>query len=441
MPYLIGFAPWLAYFILSASNYPTRHTLVLAAWVGLALSGILIASSVKRHRVSSLEVGGLIFFPMILVVTLVAPPDVTDLWAAALPLAALTTSVGVGILLGRPFTLTYQKQETPEVMWTDPRFIAVCRRLAVGWLVGLAAMTASAVISVFFATTSLEAIIFDWVIPAIIAIGVVRWELNQLDSARVAGAARVSARLSTAIEAGDPILGFLDHVSARVSRARAHALFNSLRSLGLVEVWKMTDYGPFISGAVRLGNLNLEIVGTDSVHGQYPSQWITFAPTSLSGLLPELDRRKIAHGATDTRKTGNLDIYTQVDLPALTQRHFSIQLCATFTTLRTVAPKAPWNLGQVIEVTDVRISTTKAFLPNWRALAAPMSAGAPMEFTEGPRVTLTQGDTNTVGAVVIRVADVRAAVKAFLSAGLHVDGTRVAIGTLTLELSPGPARL
>ncbi|MEI8081097.1 MAG: hypothetical protein WCI74_04555 [Actinomycetes bacterium] len=441
MPYLIGFAPWLAFFILSASNHPTRHTLVLATVVGLALSGILIASSARRHRISSLEVGGLVFFPLMLVLTLLAPPETTDRWAAALPLAALTISVGIGILIGRPFTLTYQKQEAPEVMWTDPRFIAVCRRLAVGWLVGLSAMTLSAVISVFFAATSLEAIIFDWVIPAIIAVAVVWWELGQLDSARAAGAARVSARLSTAIEPGDPVLGFLDHISARVSRSRAESVFNALRSLGLVEVWKMTDYGPFVSGAVRLGNLNLEIVGSDFAANQYPSQWITFAPTSLSGLLTELDRRKIAHGATDTRKTGNLDIYTQVDLPQLTQQHFSIQLCATFTTLRTVVPKAPWNLGQVIEVTDVRISTTKAFLSNWRALAEPMNAGAPMEFDEGPRVTLIQGDTNTIAAVIIRVADLRAAVKAFAAAGLHVDGTRVAIGTVTLELSPGPAQL
>lgn len=443
MPYLIGFAPWLAFFVLCAANHQNRHTLLLAAAVAFALSVILIIPSVRHNRVSSVDIGGLIFFPFMMGITFLLPASTTDGWAVSISLAALAIAVGLGIALGRPFTLTYEKQSAPQVTWTSRSFTFTCQKLAVGWLLALVAMTTSSVVGALFPPGSIPAIIFTWVIPVVITVFVIRWQREQLSSARNAHRARVKARLAVAIEPGDPVVGFLDHVTTRVSRADAETIFCALRSLGLVEAWKMTDYGSHTSCAVRLGNLNLEIVGSDDNADQLSLQCVTFEPSSLTGLLGELDRRGIEHGVFDTRKTDKSDktnkseIYTRIELPQLTQAQFAIALCTTFAPVRTEVPTAPANDGQVIEVTEVKIATTHDYCSRWQALCAPLTPRTRMSFDAGPALTLSQGEVNTITAVMVKVADLRAASKAFAAAGLVVDGTRVSVGTLNLVLTPG----
>lgn len=437
MPYLIGFAPWLAYFVVCAANHPTRHTLLLAAAVAFALSVILIIPSARCNRVSSVDLGGLIFFPSMMGIAFLLPASATDRWAVSISLAALTIAVGVGIALGRPFTLTYERQHAPQVTWTSRSFTFTCKKLAVGWLFGLLAMTASSVVGALLPPASIQEIIFTWVIPVVIMVFVVRWQLEQLSSARNAHWVRIKARLAAAIEPGDPVVGFLDHVTTRVSRASAETIFKALRSLGLVEAWKMTDYGSYVSCAVRLGNLNLEIIGSDAKEDRISLQCVTFEPSSLTGLLGELDRRGIEHGAFDTRKTDKSEIYTRIELPQLTQPQFAIALCTTFAPVRSELPTAPANDGQVIEVTEIKIATTPDFFAHWQALCAPLTPRARMSFEAGPAVTLSQGEVDTITAVMVKVADLRAASKAFAAAGLLVDGTRVSVGTLNLVLTPG----
>lgn len=437
MPYLIGFAPWLAYFVLCAVNHPTRHTLLLAGAVAFALSVILIIPSARHNRVSSVDIGGLIFFPVSMAIIFLLPASTTDRWAVSVSLVALAIAVGVGIAMGRPFTLTYEKQSAPQVTWTSRSFTATCQKLAVGWFLGLVAMTAASVVGALLTPASIQAIIFTWVIPVVIAVFTLRWQLEQLSSARNAHWARIKARLAEAIEPGDPVVGFLDHITTRVNRADAETIFDALRSLGLVEAWKLTDYGSYTSCAVRLGNLNLEIVGSDAKADLPSLQCVTFEPSSLTGLLGELDRRGIKHGAFDTRKSDKSQIYTRIELPELTAPQFAIALCTTFAPVRTELPTAPANDGQVIEVTEVKIATTRDFFANWQALCAPLTPRRRMSFDAGPALTLSQGEVNTITAVMVKVADLRAASKAFAAAGLLVDGTRVSVGTLNLVLTPG----
>ena len=63
---------------------------------------------------------------------------------------------------------------------------------------------------------------------------------------------------------------------------QASALFDSLLSLGLVEAWQFSDYGAFSSGGVRLGNLNLEVMGADPSVIPTPS-YVTFEPVRAAG--------------------------------------------------------------------------------------------------------------------------------------------------------------
>lgn len=433
---MIGFAPWLAFFLLSSSNHPTRHTLYLACAVGFVLAIALMVSTLKKHTVSSIDIGGLVFFPIMAILTAVLPATTTDQWAPAISQAALTIAVGAGIAIGKPFTLIYAKAATPEVLWTNSYFIAFSRRLSLGWFYGFLLMTASSVAGAFFPPTSIGAIIFNWVIPTLIMVTVIRWMISEIAKRKAEAAGRTHDRLSVPIAAGDPVVSFLDHVTTRVAPAQAQPLFAALKSLGLVEAWGFKDYGDFSSGGIRLGNLNLEIIGAPA-GSDIPPQFVTFEPASLAGLLPELDRRGLTHGDFDTQKYEDMELYTRIPLEQLQSRAFCGQLCATFGPTRTEMPVAPVNKAHIVEVSEVRITSSEEFLPHWRALLAPLDISRYMSFSQGPAFSLDPGEIDDVVAITVKVDDLQAATAACAKAGLAVDGTRVQVGTLTLELTPG----
>ena len=97
MSYLIGFLPWIAFGFLSASNDPSRDQLVLASVVGAVLAVVTTIPAAKKHMIGSIEVGGLIFFPIMIILSLVAEPLTVDKWSSALLSIGLAIAIGVGI--------------------------------------------------------------------------------------------------------------------------------------------------------------------------------------------------------------------------------------------------------------------------------------------------------------------------------------------------------
>lgn len=435
MSYLIGFLPWIAFGFLSASNDPSRDQLLLASVVGAVLAVITTIPAAKKHMIGSIEIGGLIFFPIMIVLSLTMSPLTVDKWSSAMISIGLAIAVGVGIAMGRPFTLMYAKAEVPEVLWTNPYFIASNMRMSTGWFLGFIGIAISSCIAAFFTPSTMGAYLFSWVIPALIMVAVIFWQRGEIAKGRAQGAARAKERLDRVIDPGARVVDFLDHVTARLSKDEAERTAKALASLGLIQAWTYADYGDFSSGGIRLGDLNIEVIGFEGeVPEQMPQEWITFEPISLHGLLPELDRRGIAHGDLDTQKNGDMEIYTRVPLTQFENSHFSTQLCTTFGATRTLQPQAPPNKAGVVTVREVRINVSPQTQQRWQALAAPLVPGAQMDFGQGPKVTLTPADNDSVDAIVVEVADVSAAVSALTSAGLDAQGSSLQIGSLRFEL-------
>ena len=435
MSYLIGFLPWIAFAILSASNNPSRDQLILAAAVATVLAVLTTIPAAKKHMIGSLEVGGLIFFPLMIILSIVAPPLTVDKWSSALMSIGLAIAVGVGILVGRPFTLMYAKAAVPEVLWSNPYFIASNKKLSTAWFGGFVVMSISSIISAFFTPSTMGAYLFAWVIPVAVMVAIVFWQQGQISRSREQGAARAKERFDRIIKPGDRVLDFLDHVTARVDKSEAEAMCNALSSLGLVRAWTFADYGDFASGGIRFGDLNVEIIGFDRGSTEHmPNEWVTSEPISLNGLLRELERRGITHGDLDTQKNGDMDIYTRVPLTDMQDEHYATQLCTTFAPTRTMQPDAPANKAGILTVSEVRLNVSPAMSTKWQALAAPLATGAAMNFGQGPTVTLVPADTDGVDTVVVQVADVAAAVTALTTVGLTVDGSTLKLGTLDLEL-------
>ena len=435
MSYLIGFLPWIAFGFLSASNNPSRDQLVLASVVGAVLAVVTTIPAAKKHMIGSIEVGGLIFFPIMIILSLVAEPLTVDKWSSALLSIGLAIAIGVGILMDRPFTLMYAKAEVPEVLWTNPYFIASNKRMSTGWFFGFAVMAVSSCIGAFFTPSTMGAYLFSWVIPIAVMVAVVFWQRGEIQRGREMGAARAKERLDRVIEPGDRVVDFLDHVTARVSKDEAQATCAALASLGLVQAWKYSDYGDFSSGGLRFGNLNLEVIGmAGDVPEEMPDEWVTFEPISLHGLLPELERRGITHGDLDTQKNGEMEIYTRVPLLQMENTHYATQLCTTFGATRTFQPQAPDNKAGIVMVQEVRLGVSEATNPRWQALLAPIQPGSGIDFGQGPAVSLLPAGADSVDRVIVKVQDVAAATAALSGAGLTVDGSTLRIGSLSLDL-------
>lgn len=236
------------------------------------------------------------------------------------------------------------------------------------------------------------------------------------------------------------VVGYLNHVTTRLSDNDARTLFASLISLGLVEAWPYSDYGSFSSGGVRLGNINLEVMGADPEVIPMES-FATFAPSMVRGLVAELDRRDVDHGRLEVQREDGRVIYASIQIDDLVSAAFEIQLSAQFVPPHYgPSPVAPANAAGIIDVTSADIYAGRDRRPTLARLMAPIPLGVGMDFGEGPMVNVRSGNGFAMGALHVRVDDVVAARAAFAGIGLPVRENSVTVGTVELVLVAGSAR-
>jgi small-conductance mechanosensitive channel len=184
MSYLIGFAPWIVFLLLAGNNTSERETLLHASVVAFIVTVVLTIPSAYKHRVTSLDIGALVFFPIMFVFTLLVAPETADQWASAMSQGALAIAVGVGILANRPFVYVYAKPGAPPEVWDQAWFTSTCRRLTMGWFIGFAAMAASTVAGGFVGQSSNAALWLNWIIPIALVVVVVKWQAGIIDKMR-----------------------------------------------------------------------------------------------------------------------------------------------------------------------------------------------------------------------------------------------------------------
>jgi hypothetical protein len=434
MGYVFGFLPWVAFFVITAGNHPDRQTLLIGAAVGLGTSILMLIPAVRRRLVTSLDIGGLVFFPLFAGLTFVVSSEFLDQAAAAISQGALTLSVGAGILVGRPFTMVYAKANTPEPIWDYPNFVRGNARLTYGWVIAFALMTISSIIGAFFDPSSVEAVIFNWVIPIAIMVVTVRWQIGQIKAMRAQGDAARTERINRVIQPGQCPVAFADHVTATLpDAASVRRIAGALHSAGLIAAWPIQDESDFATAGIRLGNLNLELCH-DSSGGIPFATWLTFEPYSLKELVAELDRRSLAHDRFDNVRAGDMDIYTRVGLPDLAGDDFEMQLCETFATTRTFHPDAPPNRLGVARVRRIRVNVDDEHWPAVVRLMAPADLDADVAFSEGPPVRFTRSSDYGIDAIELIVTDVATATKRFADAGATARDGAVYLGGIRIEL-------
>ncbi|MDO9396941.1 MAG: hypothetical protein Q7T71_10385 [Herbiconiux sp.] len=142
MGYFIGFAPWIVYWVLVGNT-----SFLTSALVAMVLFVVLIVVDVrKQRRPKVLEIGGLVFFALMVVLALVTNDSDVERWLTPASTAAILVIAVIGVLVGRPFVRDYALETvSPEIAQTES-FRHVTVQLTWVWIAAFAVMTVSSAI-------------------------------------------------------------------------------------------------------------------------------------------------------------------------------------------------------------------------------------------------------------------------------------------------------
>ena len=139
---LAGLAPWIVMSILSG---PGRFE--LSVLVALALSVTFVVAGHRRHsRYKLMEVFDLIFFAgFALIGILASPAQITwmETWAGEITNIVLTVFVLFTIVIRKPFTIEYAREQTPKEYWDTPMFIRINYQITWMWFAAFAVQAIS----------------------------------------------------------------------------------------------------------------------------------------------------------------------------------------------------------------------------------------------------------------------------------------------------------
>jgi UDP-N-acetylmuramyl pentapeptide phosphotransferase/UDP-N-acetylglucosamine-1-phosphate transferase len=138
----IGFVPWIVYWVLIGNTSFLTSSLVAAALFVLQI----VIDVRKKRQPKTLEIGGLIFFAVMVVVALFTNDSDVERWVSPLSTAAILVIAVIGVLAGRPFVRDYAVETvSPEIAQTES-FRRVTVQLTWVWIAAFAVMTVSSFI-------------------------------------------------------------------------------------------------------------------------------------------------------------------------------------------------------------------------------------------------------------------------------------------------------
>lgn len=130
MSILFGLAPFIAFFLLARAV-----GVAVGLWAAAVIAVAVVVRSRQRTRspVKVLEVGAAVLFVALAAVASFVRPD----WSVfevrlAVDLGLVAITLG-SILIGRPFTLQYAREQVPPERQSHPLFFTVNRNISAVW--------------------------------------------------------------------------------------------------------------------------------------------------------------------------------------------------------------------------------------------------------------------------------------------------------------------
>jgi hypothetical protein len=142
---LLAFAPFVAFAVLTHFVAPVA-ALAVAAVVSL---GLIAKELVSGRSIKILELGTCVLFGGLAVYAYLSN--------AAWPVVGVKLAVDIGLflivlcslLIDRPFTIQYARENVPQELWASPQFIRTNRVITLVWLAAFAAIVVADLILMF----------------------------------------------------------------------------------------------------------------------------------------------------------------------------------------------------------------------------------------------------------------------------------------------------
>ena len=219
---------------------------------------------------------------------------------------------------------------------------------------------------------------------------------------------------------------------------RVYQIFSD--DLGLPVAWPMMDYGPFKSGGVSFGNVNMEILNSSEEmrsQGLIPDGngivGIAFQPSEhLESTVKVLDAGKVPHGPVlpfNTVQNGTpMTLWNNLELTGMMPGSLIFYCEYTFRDQGDFRHRMEQTLaasnGGVPGVTGLEEITIEyadpAVSEQWQRLLPEVAGGGPGQRDGGNGVTvrLVKSGRNTITSITLQVKSLELAKKALLEKGL-----------------------
>jgi hypothetical protein len=139
---LVGFAPWLVYWVL-VGNVPFETAVLVA--LGIAVIG-LVVGRVKKAPGLTFEIGAVATFSVLTILTFVTDQSFMEKWMQPLSNAGIFLIALVGALIGKPFVREFASAGRPDEVIKSDLFTHITTLLTWIWIAAFAGMTVSSAI-------------------------------------------------------------------------------------------------------------------------------------------------------------------------------------------------------------------------------------------------------------------------------------------------------
>lgn len=169
MGLVVGFAPWIVYWVL-VGNAP----FLLAILVSLALAvGGMIVGRAKKLPGLTFEIGTLGTFFLLTILTLTVSRSFLERWLAPLSYVGIFAVVLIGVLIGKPFIREFAGIVQPTEVTNTDLYLRITTVLTWIWVAAYGGMTASAAVppilhgeqATLLDADGVSSFLFYWVIP------------------------------------------------------------------------------------------------------------------------------------------------------------------------------------------------------------------------------------------------------------------------------------
>ena len=142
MGIVIGFIPWIVYWIL-VGNVPFTTAVTIAFAITLLIT---VMMRVRKQPIGSLDIGNLVVFAVLALAAYLIPDDVLERWLQPLSSLGLFLIALVGLLIGRPFVRDYATASVDAATAKTQGFKTITAAMTWMWVGAFGLMFAFAMI-------------------------------------------------------------------------------------------------------------------------------------------------------------------------------------------------------------------------------------------------------------------------------------------------------